>query len=53
MYYLKKEFLDIIHHDEQINVEKQIDKWINNCIEKNIPEFIETSKIISRWKKTY
>ena len=50
-YYLKEEFLDIIHHDEQMNVEKQIDKWINNCIEKNIPEFIEASKTISRWKE--
>ena len=50
-YYLKEEFLDIIHHDKQMNVEKQIDKWINNCIEKNIPEFIEASKTISRWKE--
>lgn len=46
-YYLKKEFLYIIHHDNQMNVEKQIDKWINNCIEKDIPEFIEASKTIS------
>ena len=34
-----------------MDVEKQIDKWINNCIEKNIPEFIEASKTISRWKE--
>ena len=50
-YYLKEEFLDIIHHDNQMDVEKQIDKWINNCIEKDIPEFIEASKTISRWKE--
>ena len=50
-YYLKEEFLYIIHHDNQMNVEKQIDKWINNCIEKDIPEFIEASKTISRWKE--
>lgn len=29
-YYLKEEFLDIIHHNEQMNVEKQIDRWIND-----------------------
>ena len=29
----------------------EIDKWINNCKEKNIPEFIEASKTISRWKE--
>ena len=34
-----------------MNVEKQIDKWINNCIEKDIHEFIEASKTISRWKE--
>ncbi len=50
-YYLKEEFLDIIHHNEQINVEKQIDRWINDYIEKNIPEFIEALKTISRWKE--
>ena len=44
-YYLKEEFLDIIHHNEQMNVEKQIDRWINDYIEKNkvdykeLPEF--------------
>ncbi len=47
-YYLKEEFLDIIHHDNQTDIEKQINKWINNCKEKNIPEFIEASKTISR-----
>ncbi len=50
-YYLKEEFLDIIHHNEQMNVEKQIDRWINDYIEKNIPEFIEALKTISRWKE--
>ena len=50
-YYLKEEFLDIIHHPNQMNVETQINKWISKCIEKNIPEFIETAKTISRWKE--
>ena len=50
-YYLKEKFLDIIHHDEMMNVEEQLDNWINNCIEKNIPEFIEASKTIFRWKE--
>ena len=36
-YYLKEEFLDIVHHYNQIDVEKQITKWISKCIEKNIP----------------
>ncbi len=31
---LKEKFLDIIHHDEVVNVEEQLDNWINNCIEK-------------------
>lgn len=50
-YYLKEKFLDIIHHDEMMNVEEQLDNWINDCIEKNIPEFIEASKTIFRWKE--
>lgn len=50
-YYLKEEFLDIIHHYNQMNVEEQINKWISKCIEKNIPEFIEAAKTISRWKE--
>lgn len=50
-YCLKKEFLDIIHHYNQMNIEEQINKWISRCIEKNIPEFIETVKTISRWKE--
>lgn len=33
-YYLKEEFLDIIHHYNQMDVEKQITKWISKCIEK-------------------
>ena len=50
-YYLKEEFLDIIHHSNQIDVEMQINKWISKCIEKNIVEFIEAAKTISRWKE--
>lgn len=50
-YYLKEEFLDIIHHSNQMDVEIQINKWISKCIEKNIVEFIETAKTISRWKE--
>ena len=50
-YYLKEEFLDIVHHYNQIDVEKQITKWISKCVKKKIPEFIEASKTISRWKE--
>ena len=50
-YYLKEEFLDIIHHPNQMDVEKQITKWISKCIEKNIPEYIEAAGTISRWKE--
>ena len=50
-YYLKEEFLDIIHHPNQMDVEEQITKWISKCIEKNIPEFVEAAKTISRWKE--
>lgn len=50
-YYLKEEFLDIVHHYNQIDVEKQITKWISKCIEKNIPEFVESAGTISRWKE--
>ena len=50
-YYLKEEFLDIIHHSNQMDVEIQINKWISKCIEKNIVEFIEAAKTISRWKE--
>ena len=50
-YYLKEEFLDIIHHLNQMDVEEQITKWISKCIEKNIPEFIEAAGTISRWKE--
>ena len=50
-YCLKEEFLDIIHHYNQINVEEQITKWISKCVKKKIPEFIEASKTISRWKE--
>ena len=50
-YCLKEEFLDIIHHYNQMNIEEQINKWISKCIEKDIPEFIEAAKTISRWKE--
>ena len=50
-YYLKEEFLDIIHHPNQMDVEEQITKWISKCIEKNIPEFVEAAGTISRWKE--
>ena len=50
-YYLKEEFLDIIHHSQNMDVEKQITKWISKCIDKNIPEFIEAAGTISRWKE--
>ena len=50
-YYLKEEFLDIVHHSKEMENEKQIDKWISKCISKNIPEFIEAARTISRWKE--
>ena len=50
-YYLKEEFLDIVHHYNQMDVDEQITRWISKCIEKNIPEFIEAAGTISRWKE--
>lgn len=50
-YYLKEEFLDIIHHSNQMDIETQINKWISKCMKKNIIEFIEAAKTISRWKE--
>lgn len=50
-YYLKEEFLDIIHHPNQMDVEEQINRWISKCIENNITEFVEAAKTISRWKE--
>ena len=50
-YCLKEEFLDIIHHYNQMDIEEQINKWISKCMEKDIPEFIEVAKTISRWKE--
>lgn len=50
-YCLKEEFLDIIHHYNQINLEEQITKLISKCVKKKILEFIEASKTISRWKE--
>ena len=44
-------YLDIVHHYNQIDVEKQITKWISKYIEKNIPEFVESVGTISRWKE--
>ena len=37
-YCLKKEFIDIIHHYNQMNIEEQINKWISRCMEKNIKQ---------------
>ena len=45
-YYLKEEFLDIVHHYNQMDVDEQITRWISKCIEKNIPEFIEAAGTI-------
>ena len=50
-YYLKEDFLDIVHHINQIEPGKEIDRWISKCILKNIPEFIEAVRTISRWKE--
>ncbi len=50
-YNLKEEFLDIINHSKEMNVEEQIDRWISKCISKNIPEFVEAAGTISRWKE--
>ena len=50
-YYLKEEFLDIVHHYKQMDVDEQLTKWISKCIKKNIPEFIEAAGTISRWKE--
>ena len=50
-YYLKEKFLDIIHHYEYLDVDKEIEHWISICIESEIPEFIEAAKTISRWQE--
>ena len=50
-YYLKEEFLEIIHHSNQMDVGEQITKWVSKCIQKNIPEFVEAAGTISRWKE--
>lgn len=34
-----------------MDVNEQITKWINKCIQKNIPEFVEAAGTISRWKE--
>lgn len=52
-YFLKEEFLDIIHHPNQMDIEEQITKWISKCIEKNIPEFVKAAGTISRWEGIY
>ena len=48
---VENELLDIIHHHDQMDVDKQMTKWISKCIEKNIPEFVEAAGTISRWKE--
>lgn len=50
-YYLKEEFLDIIHHYDEMDIDIQITRWISKCIEKDIPEFVEAARTISRWKE--
>ena len=50
-YYLKEEFLDIFHHSDEMNIDIQITRWISKCIEKDIPEFVEAARTISRWKE--
>ena len=50
-YILKEEFLDIIKHYKEMDVEEQLTKWVSKCIIKNIPEFIEAAGTISRWKE--
>jgi transposase len=34
-----------------MDIEIQINKWISKCIEKNVVEFVEAAKTISRWKE--
>ena len=50
-YYLKEEFLDIVHHYDEMDIDIQITRWISKCIEKDIPEFVEAARTISRWKE--
>lgn len=50
-YILKEEFLDIIKHYKEMDVDEQLTKWVSKCIIKNIPEFIEAAGTISRWKE--
>ena len=50
-YILKEEFLDIIKHYKEMDVDEQLTKWVSKCIIKNIPEFIEATGTISRWKE--
>ena len=50
-YILKEEFLDIIKHYKEMDVEEQLTKWVSKCILKDIPEFVEATGTISRWKE--
>ncbi len=50
-YYLKEKFLDIVHHYEHLDVNKEIEHWISICIDSDIPEFIEAAGTISRWQE--
>lgn len=50
-YVLKEEFLDIIKHYKEMDIDEQLTKWVSKCIMKNIPEFVEAAGTISRWKE--
>lgn len=38
-------------YSNEIDAEKEIDRWISKCILKSILEFIEAAGTISRWKE--
>ena len=49
-YQLKELFLDIIEYDlTPKEAKKELESWIDLCIESEIEEFIEASKTISNW----
>lgn len=48
-YELKELFLDIVHHSNYENVEKDLLAWIELCNESQISEFIEAAKTIQNW----
>lgn len=48
-YELKELFLDIVHHSDYENAEKDLLTWIELCNESQISEFIEAAKTIKNW----